>query len=775
MTMPANRRVLVIDDNRAIHEDFRKILADRDRADAIDATAAALFGESEETPASAAPKFDLDFASQGQEGYALVQEAVKKDQRYALAFVDMRMPPGWDGVQTIEKLWEVDPELQIVICTAYSDYSWEDILKKFGSADRLLILKKPFDTAEVCQLACALTEKWHLAKCAHLKLNQLRGMVEEQTRSLQTEIAERRRSEQALRASEDRYALVAAAANDGLWDWDLQKDTIYFSPRWKSMFGYEDNEIGSTSNDWFNHLEPEDLTALKAALKSHLEKEIDNLHCEYRIRHKDGKPRWMLCRGLAVRDEAGKPVRIAGSQTDITDRKLAEEQLRKDALHDALTGLANRAMLAHSLERCMARAKRTGSTFAVFFFDLDRFKLINDSLGHLVGDQLLIAIAKRLSTCVRELDTVARIQNEQVVRLGGDEFVVLLENVSKPEDAVRVAERIMAALAEPFILNEHTVFASGSIGIALSSPSYNCFQDILRDADTALYQAKSAGRGGYAIFDAAMHQNAVARLLTENELRGVLERGELLLEYQPILSVRDGNVIELEALMRWRHPQRGIVPPGEFIEVAEETGLIIPFGNWVLREACTQLSQLQREYPAASALSIAVNVSSKQFGSASFVEEIDKVLRETGIQSSRLHLEITESGAMVSNEAISKMVERLVELNLQLHLDDFGTGYSSLSHLHRIPVNTLKIDRSFIAGMGTDPACRSIVQAIVTLAHSLKMKAIAEGVETPQQLAFLRSINCDFAQGYLFSRPLAADRIVPFLKQSQQPLALGAA
>jgi diguanylate cyclase (GGDEF)-like protein/PAS domain S-box-containing protein len=774
MTVKANRRVLVIDDNRAIHEDFKKILADRTRADAIDATAAALFGATETSQPPACPRFELDFASQGQEGHALVQEAVKKDARYALAFVDMRMPPGWDGVQTIEKLWEVDPDLQIVICTAYSDYSWEDILKKFGSADRFLILKKPFDTAEVCQLACALTEKWHLAKCAHLKLNQLRCMVEEQTRNLQTEIVERRRSEQALRASEDRYALVAAAANDGLWDWDLAQDTIYFSPRWKSMFGYEDNEIGSSPDDWFSRVEPEDVAPLKTELKAHLNAEADNLRCEYRIRHKDGKPRWMLCRGLAVRDESGKAVRIAGSQTDITDRKLAEEQLRKDAWHDALTGLANRAMLANSLERCMMRTKRDESTFAVFFFDLDRFKLINDSLGHLVGDQLLIAIAKRLTTCVRDLDMVARVQSEHVVRLGGDEFVVLLEDIKNAANAVRVAERIQSAFTEPFVLEKHTVFASGSIGIALSNPSYNCLQDILRDADTALYQAKAAGKGGYAIFDGEMHKSAVARLLTENELRGALERREMFLQYQPIISLRDGQVIELEALIRWQHPRRGLVPPGDFIEIAEETGLIVPVGNWILREACTRLATVQSEYPAASSLSIAVNVSSKQFANANFVGEIEKILRETGVQSHRLHLEITESGAMVSNETISKIVDRLVELNLQLHLDDFGTGYSSLSHLHRIPVNTLKIDRSFISGMGNDPACRSIVLAIVTLAHALKMKVIAEGVETPQQQAFLQSINCDYAQGFLFSRPLNPDQIVNFLQQTRQPLAAGA-
>ena len=540
------------------------------------------------------------------------------------------------------------------------------------------------------------------------------------------------------------------------------------------MFGYEDHEIASTPDDWFSRVDPDDVAPLKSELKAHLNAEADNLRCEYRIRHKDGKPRWMLCRGLAVRDESGKAVRIAGSQTDITDRKLAEEQLRKDAWHDALTGLANRAMLANSLERCMMRAKRDESTFAVFFFDLDRFKLINDSLGHLVGDQLLVAIAKRLTTCVRDLDMVARVQSEHVVRLGGDEFVVLLEDIKNAANAVRVAERIQSAFTEPFVLEKHTVFASGSIGIALSNPSYHCLQDILRDADTALYQAKAAGKGGYAIFDGEMHKSAVARLLTENELRGALERREMFLQYQPIISMRGGEVIELEMLIRWQHPRRGLVPPGDFIEIAEETGLIVPVGNWILREACSQLARVQSEYPAASSLSIAVNVSSKQFANANFVGEIEKILRETGVQSHRLHLEITESGAMVSNETISKIVDRLVELNLQLHLDDFGTGYSSLSHLHRIPVNTLKIDRSFISGMGNDPACRSIVLAIVTLAHALKMKVIAEGVETPQQQAFLQSINCDYAQGFLFSRPLNPDQIVSFLQQARQPLAAGA-
>jgi diguanylate cyclase (GGDEF)-like protein/PAS domain S-box-containing protein len=774
MSMQANRRVLVIDDNRAIHDDFRKILADRTPTDSINATAALLFGKPQPASTAVTPRFELDFAGQGQEGHAMVHQAVKDDVRYALAFVDMRMPPGWDGLQTIEKLWEADPGLQIVICTAYSDYSLEEILNKFGSVDRLLILKKPFDPAEVCQLACALTEKWHLAKCADLKLNQLQSMVEEQTRNLQNEIADRRKSEEARRAIEDRYALVAAAANDGLWDWDLTQNTIYFSPRWKSMFGCDNDEIPSVPDGWFSRVEPDDLPTIKSELQSHLNGEIESLRCEYRIKHKDGQLRWMLCRGLAVRDASGKAVRIAGSQTDISDRKLAEEQLRKDAWHDSLTGLANRAMLANSLERCMMQSKRHGSMFAILFLDLDRFKLINDSLGHLVGDQLLIAISKRLQTCIRELDIVARVQADHVVRLGGDEFVVLLEKISTPTDAIRVAERIQAAFTEAFALNQIGVFASASIGIAVSNPSYRCFQDMLRDADTALYQAKAAGKGRFAIFDSEMHKSAVIRLQTENDLRGVLDRQELFLMYQPIVSIRTGEVIEFEALLRWKHPLRGLITPNDFIEIAEETGLIIPFGFWVLREACNQLKRIQTEFPLASSLSIAVNVSSKQFTQASFVKELEVILRETGIQSRRLHLEITESGVMVSNATISNTFDQLIALDLKLHLDDFGTGYSSLSHLHRIPVDMLKIDRSFVNRMGTDPACRSIVQAIVVLAHALKMGVIAEGVETSQQLAFLQSINCDCAQGYYFAKPLASDEIVNYLKQSRIPRALGA-
>ena len=495
MTMQANRRILVIDDNRAIHEDFKKILADRTRSDALDARQR----RCSVTPSLPNNPFvpGLIWISPARDR-RVTHCSSKPSKRTAIC-------PGVRGHANAARLGRrADHRETLGSGPGSANRHLHRLLRLFlgRHSEKIRVGRPPPYPQEAIRhrgglpVGLRLTEKWHLAKCAHLKLNQLRSMVEEQTRTLQTEIAERSRSEQAL----------APARTDMRW-WRRRRTTgcgIGISNRTRSIFlpaGRRCSDTKTTRSlsapdGWFSRVEPEDTGSPEIRTEGASQRGVDNLRCEYRIRHKDGKPRWMLCRGLAVRDKTGKAVRIAGSQTDITDRKLAEEQLRKDAWHDALTGLANRAMLANSLEHCMMRSKRDQSPFAVLFFDLDRFKLINDSLGHLVGDQLLIAIAKRLTTCVRELDMVARVQSEHIVRLGGDEFVILLEKMHEPADAIRVAERIQSAFTEPFILNEHTVFASGSIGIALSNPSYRCFQDILRDADTALYQAKAAGQGG---------------------------------------------------------------------------------------------------------------------------------------------------------------------------------------------------------------------------------------------------------------------------------------
>jgi diguanylate cyclase (GGDEF)-like protein/PAS domain S-box-containing protein len=767
MQQEKNRRILIVDDTRTIHDDFRKILGTCAESAALDIAEAEILGTASPIAvASRAEVFDLDSAYQGQEAWEKVKAAVASGTHYAMAFVDMRMPPGWDGVETITKMWEADPDIQVVICTAYSDYSWEEIIKKLGNVDRLLILKKPFDTLEVCQLAHALTQKWHLAKHAHLKLNQLQAMVREQTSILQTEITERRRSEEAMRLSQGRYALAVAGANDGIWDWDFPANSVFYSTRWKSMLGLSENEVSTLPEEWFNRVHPDDAERVKADLDMHLTGRSDLFHSEFRMRHKDQQYRWILSRGVAVLDEAGKPLRAAGSQTDITDRKMAEVQLRHEALHDTLTGLANRALLMDRIAHRIRHTHRGHATmFAVIFLDIDRFKVINDSLGHDAGDRLLIAIAERLATAIRGIDTLSRVEPDQVARLGGDEFVVLLDTIRDPADAIRVCQRIQDALSPPYSINGEQVRASASLGIAISNGNYNLAADILRDADTALYSAKNSGRGNYRIFHPDMHASAMRRLWMESELRHAIDKRQLSLVYQPIFALDTGKMIKVEALVRWQHPERGMIPPADFIALAEEAGLIFALGDWVLQEACRQMKRWQTEVPELACTVVGVNVSCSQFARRGTLDTVRRVLNETGLEARYVRLELTESAVMDNVTAAIAEMTALRDIGVQFHLDDFGTGYSSLGCLHRMPIAALKIDRSFISTMGSDRMSTSIVQAIIALAHSLDMQVIAEGVENEAQRAKLTSLGCDYAQGYHFAGPLSPDDLVTFARK----------
>lgn len=570
--------------------------------------------------------------------------------------------------------------------------------------------------------------------------------------AVEIDITERKRAEAALRASEERYALAARGANDGLWDWDLVGGGVYFSPRWKEMLGQREAEIGSHPSEWFRRTHPEDRDRLSMEIVSHLEGMSGHLESEHRIVHKDGRYRWMLCRGLAVRDEFGRAIRLAGSLTDITRHKAMEEQLIHDAFHDLLTGLPNRALFMDRLTRVVERAKRhTDHSFAVLFLDLDRFKVVNDSLGHTVGDELLVGIARRLSATLRPEDTVAR--------LGGDEFAVLLEDIGGVSDATRVAGRIGDELQRPFGLGQQEVFTTASIGIAASATGYDRPEEVLRDADTALYRAKAQGRARYEVFDRTMHVRAVARLQTETDLRRAVERGEFVLYYQPIISVPGGDLAGFEALVRWNHPTRGRVGPAEFISVAEETGLIVPLGNWVLREACRQGREWRERLGPRTALPISVNLSPRQLAQTDLVERVREVLVETGLEGNRLRLEITETVIMENAEAAAAMLARLKELGVRVSVDDFGIGYSCLSLLHRLPIDTLKIDRSFVSLIGPKGEADATVRTIVALAQNLGMEVIAEGVETREQLSSLRELRCGYAQGYLISEPLDAERV----------------
>jgi diguanylate cyclase (GGDEF)-like protein/PAS domain S-box-containing protein len=555
----------------------------------------------------------------------------------------------------------------------------------------------------------------------------------------------RAQMEEQLRASEERYALAASGANDGLWDWDLKTNRIYFSPRWRFMLGLAENDPASTPQDWFHLIHPEDISRLKAKISAHIEGPTPHFEDEHRARHKDGTLRWMLSRGLAIRDASGRAIRMAGSQTDITVRKAAEEQLLHDAFHDALTDLPNRALFMDRVELALQNAKRPGNNvFAVLFLDLDRFKIVNNSLGHTIGDQLLKAAAHRLKRCLRPGDTVAR--------FGGDEFAILLTEIAGPNDAVRVAERIKNELMEPFKLSRHEIFITASIGVAMSRHEYLRAEEVLRDADSAMYRAKSQGKARYEIFDKEMHTRAAALLELESHLRRAIHREQLLLFYQPILSLEDGRITGAEALLRWNHPQRGMISPGEFIPLAEETGLIAPIGEWVLRAACAQVKAWQQS--SSRDFRVAVNLSSRQFEQQNLRTLIQRVLQDVGVPAESLELEITERMVIEDLELGARSLQDLSAMGLRIAIDDFGTGTSSLSYLRRLPLAALKIDRSFVKEMTTSANDAAITKAIIHLAHGLKLKVVAEGVETMEQAEYLRAQGCDEMQGFLFSPPV---------------------
>jgi diguanylate cyclase (GGDEF)-like protein/PAS domain S-box-containing protein len=570
------------------------------------------------------------------------------------------------------------------------------------------------------------------------------------------DISERKAAEEALRESEARYALAARAANDGLWDWNLRTDSIYYAPRWKAMLGIEESAVVDTPEVWFHRVHEDDRSRLQANLQEHLDGRSSHFESEHRMMHRDGSYRWMLSRGIAVRDESGRSVRIAGSQTDITARKQAERQLLYDALHDPLTGLPNRNHFMEQLGRATREAaRRGGRMFGILFLDIDRFKLVNDSLGHLIGDQLLVAIADRFKSCLRPGDTIAR--------LGGDEFAILVENLRTVDDAVHIAERIQQELTVPFRVAEQDVFTSASIGITLNNSVRGSAEDLLRDADTAMYRAKARGRARYELFHQGMHTSAVDFLRTETALRRALERDELLVHYQPIVSLETGEITLCEALVRWQHPERGLVLPGEFIPLAEETGLILPMSAWLLRSACAQLRAWQRA--GLPHIRLAVNISPRQLKQENLFNTVSQALLEADLSPESLELELTESALMESTEETIRPLLELSARGVQVSLDDFGTGYSSLMYLRRFPINNLKIDASFIREITTDRGDAAIASGLIALAHSLDLRVTAEGVETLEQLDFLRRRRCDYVQGHVISPPLSADECTAVLRR----------
>jgi diguanylate cyclase (GGDEF)-like protein/PAS domain S-box-containing protein len=562
-----------------------------------------------------------------------------------------------------------------------------------------------------------------------------------------------------LKESETRYTLAAKGANHGLWDWDLETDETYFSERWLATLGipFDANDINS-KNCWFNRIHPDDRNSVVHELDRHIDGRREHFQIEHRVMHMDGEYRWVLVRGLAVRDNSGKACRIAGSLTDITDRKRTEEKLQHDALHDSLTGLPNRTKLMLRLAESLNRAKDDAEySFAVLFIDIDRFKTVNDSLGHRAGDELLIKFADKLRLLFRPSDLIAR--------LGGDEFVVVIENLTDSKHATKIAKRLLVRLQRPIGIAGNQIYSSASIGIAFSSPDYRESDDLVSDADLAMYKAKVNGKARYEIFNHDMRSGAKSLMQLELDLRRAFEQKEFILHYQPIVSLDNGSIIGFEALVRWIHPSRGVVPPNEFIPVAEETGLILPIGQWILREACRQMREWQERYPLTNLPIVSVNLSARQLEQTDLSSQIEEILKESRLDPKCLRLEITESVIMHNAEQAVITVNELRKMGVRVSIDDFGTGFSSLGYLHRFPVDTLKIDRSFINRIGNEGENAEIVQTIINLATNLNMEVVAEGIETPEQLNFLRAVNCSYGQGYFYSRPLDCDSASRMLRK----------
>ncbi|BAI72464.1 hypothetical protein AZL_018260 [Azospirillum sp. B510] len=580
----------------------------------------------------------------------------------------------------------------------------------------------------------------------------------------QADVTDRKTAEQRLRQSEERYALAAAGAADGLWDWYIESGEVYYSPRWKAMLGFGEAEIAGSIEEWFQRVVPGDLAGLRTAIDLHLSGERPHLQHEFRIRDKAGLELWMLVRGLAVRDDRGGAVRMAGSMTDITAGKKAEQQILFDAVHDSMTGLPNRTLMLDRIGQALDRNRRAGARpFAAIILDLDRFKAINDALGTSAGDRVLRIVAKRLDASRRVGDTLAR--------LSADEFAVLVDDLDDAGEALAAAERMARAISRPVMLEEgRDVVLTASIGVALSQTGYDRAEDMLRDASLAMYRAKSGGRARIDLFDANLRRQAMTAMRMEADLRGAVEQGHLCLHYQPIVLLETGAIAGFEALMRWNHPDRGLVPPAEFIPLAEETGLIAPMGRWALEQAVRQLAAWQARFPRPVPLFMSVNVSIRQFRDDDIVGAVRDLLDAVPIPPSSLKLELTESLLVQDPDECRMLLQSLRDMGVRLSIDDFGTGYSSLAYLHKLPVNVLKIDRSFVRALSTGEGNAAIVQVIAGLATILRLDAVAEGVETAEEAVYLRGL-CKYAQGYHFARPAPPEAVERLLAAEGDPLA----
>jgi diguanylate cyclase (GGDEF)-like protein/PAS domain S-box-containing protein len=567
---------------------------------------------------------------------------------------------------------------------------------------------------------------------------------------------------------EELFQIVTENAADMIALVDVKGHRLYNSPAYKRILGYSAAELGETSA--FEQIHPEDrfkvLEAAREARSTGVGKRV-----EYRIRHKDGN--WKILESIAgtIRDEKGDVSKLVIVNRDVTDRKRAEEQAEHNSFHDGLTGLPNRTLFLDRLQRLYVRAQRNPERqYALLFVDLDGFKEINDTLGPVAGDQVIVEMGRRMGTQLRTDDTVSRPQDDSLndavlSRMGGDEFCILLEAVVDPSDAMRAAQRVLAAITAPFLIDGREVHVSASVGIALNTATHTRPENLLQDADVAMRRAKALGGSRCEVFDEAMHTRAVNRLRLEAGLREAVEKSQFCVYYQPIVQLDTRQIKGFEALLRWQHPEQGLISPYKFIDAAEDTGLLFSIGQWLILKACQQLREWEEKNSAARAVSINVNLSARQFADVRFVTDLRTVIREIRVEASKLQLEMTEAVAAGDAKVTVMVLTQLRHLGIGVVLDDFGTGNSSLIGLRQFPVDALKIDRSLISEMLADRGTRDTVDLIITLGHKLKLKVIAEGIETIQQFELLRELGCDLGQGYLFSQPVEAEAAGQLLRQ----------
>lgn len=740
MNTTTDLKILIIDDNPTIHQDFIKILTTAQSSSELDKLDLELFGEKEET-SIVLPYFKIDTATQGKEGVDRIEQALKENNPYALAFVDVRMPPGWDGIETIKHIWRIDPNIQIVICTAFSDYSWEETVENLGMSDNLLILKKPFDNVTVRQLACALVKKWQLMQESKQRTEFLEKTVEQRTQSLQESLSLIRST---IESSADGILVVSTLGK-----------IVDYNTLFLSMWNIPESAIQTKEDSIILEYVHNQLASPEIFMKTTDDiYKTDEISIDM-LNFKDGR----------VFERYSQPHKLNGisvgrvwSFRDITKRFYLEKELEHQATHDALTDLPNRILLYDRIKHEIALSNRNKSKFGVLFLDIDRFKLINDSLGHNAGDQLLIEVANRLTSSLRASDTLAR--------LGGDEFVLVISDVNKDEHLFMVANKLLELFKIPFKLGDRSLNISSSIGISLYPDDGEKAEILLQNADLAMYRSKAQGMNQFQFYMKDLNENSLKLLEIESEMRQALINGEFFLTYQAQHDSFTGKVVATEALIRWNHPQKGLILPMDFIPQAEISGIIVAIGDWVLKTACHQCKAWHDK--GIGPVRIAINVASQQLKQSTFIKNIKDALQESGLPPEYLEIEVTEN-VMLSSLDIVHTISKIRELGVKIALDDFGTGNSSLGYLRKASIDRLKIDKSFVNNIATNSNDEILIKSIIALAHSLKLDVVAEGVETIKQLNFLQLEECNDIQGYYFSKPLIASDFEKLLRTNNIP------